>query len=144
MSVEANVAATRRLFEDVWSQGNLDAVDEIFAADYLDHVVQGPEPRVVQGPEAFKQVVATFRTAFPDLHYTIDDLIATGDKVVTRFAARGTHRGAFMGLAPTGKSIAYTGIDIGRFENGRLAEAWASYDALGLLQQLGLANPPTP
>lgn len=130
-------ALVRRLFEALFNEGRLEVADELFAPDYLDHVVKGPEPVVVRGPAAFKQVVTMFRAAFPDLHYTIEDQIEEDGKVVTRFTARGTHLGPFQGIAPTGRQVIYTGIDISRVANGRIIEAWVSYDALGLLQQLG-------
>ncbi|MGH2349405.1 MAG: ester cyclase, partial [bacterium] len=91
-------ALVRRIFQDLFSEGRLDVADGIFAPDYLDHVVRGPEPVIVRGAEAFKQAVTMFRTAFPNLRYTVDDQIEEDGKVVTRFTARGTHRGPFLGL----------------------------------------------
>jgi steroid delta-isomerase-like uncharacterized protein len=137
VSSRADKALVRRLFRALFNEGRLEAADEVFAPDYIDHVVRGPEPVVVRGPAAFKQVVTMFRTAFPDLTYTIEDQIEEDGKVVTRSTASGTHRGPFLGIAPTGRQVVYTGIDISRVDGGRIVEAWVSYDALGLLQQLG-------
>jgi steroid delta-isomerase-like uncharacterized protein len=89
-----------------------------------------------------KGAVQLFRTAFPDLHFTIEDEIAEGDTVVSRWTARGTHRGEFMGTPPTGRTIAVTGMDILHFVDGRIRENWAAFDALGLLQQLGAIPAP--
>jgi steroid delta-isomerase-like uncharacterized protein len=92
--------------------------------------------RIVDG-DAHKALVMTFRTAFPDWVETVDEVIAEGDKVVIRVTGRGTHEGEFQGIPPTGRQVIATGVGIGRIENGRIAEAWAAYDALGLMQQLG-------
>jgi len=135
--VDADKALVRRIFEDLFNGGRLDVADEIFAPDYLDHVVKGPEPVIVRGPAAFKQAVTMFRTAFPDLRYAVEDQIEEDGKVVTRFTAHGTHLGPLWGIQPTGRQVVYTGIDISRVEGGRIVEAWVSYDSLGLLQQLG-------
>jgi predicted ester cyclase len=137
--VEANKAIGRRVLLEIWSEGAMDVVDELYADDYIDHVSQGPEPQQVRGPSGLKAAVDLFRTAFPDLQYAIDDQIAEGDLVVTRFSARGTHEGPFLGADPTGRAIAYTGIDINRVVDGFIVESWVQYDALGLLQQVGLA-----
>jgi predicted ester cyclase len=138
----ANIALVRRIFIDLFSEGKLNEVDEIFDPDYLDHVVQGPELSVVRGPAAFKAAVSMFRTAFPDLRYTIEDIMASGDKVVTRFTGRGTHLGPFLGVAPTGRAVNYMGIDISRVTNGKVVEGWISYDALGLMRELGIVSQP--
>lgn len=116
--------------------------DEILSPDYVDHVVEGPKAQTVRGPYALKRAAAMFRDAFPDLHYTVEDVVAEGDKVVARFTARGTHRGEFLGIAPTGKRIVYTGFDMSRVSGGRIVEAWAGYDALGLMRQLGAVPAP--
>jgi predicted ester cyclase len=82
-----------------------------------------------------------FRAAFPDLAYVAEEGLAEGDLVATRFSATGTHRGTFLGVAPTGRRVAYSGIDINRVQGGRIVESWVHYDALGLLQQLGIVEP---
>jgi predicted ester cyclase len=137
-TLEANKLIGHRVLLDIWSRGRLELADELYAPDYVDHVARGPEPQQVQGPAGLKAAVTLFRTAFPDLQYSIDDDMAERDIVMTRFSARGTHLGPFLGAAPTGKSISYTGIDVNRVVAGRIVESWVQYDALGLLQQLGL------
>ena len=124
MSAETNKAIIRRLWEEVWNQGNLSVCDEIFDAAYE------------------KGFAPVLRAAFPDLHFTIEDMIAEDDKVVTRHTMTGTHQGEFMGIAPTGRPIEFTVIDILRLDQGKIVEHWAVQDRLALMQQLGLL--PTP
>jgi steroid delta-isomerase-like uncharacterized protein len=123
-----------RYFEEVWNQGNLAAIDEFVSSDFIGH-----HPRAdTKGPEAEKEYVAMLREAFPDIHIRIDDQIAEGDKVVTRWTARATHTGAFQGIPATGKQGAVTGITIDRIANGKFVEGWAIFDELGLMQQIGV------
>lgn len=136
MSIDKNKALVRRVFEEMWHKGNLDFAEEVFTSDYIQHGMGGPEE--IHGPEGYKQNVATIRSAFPDFHVEIKDQIAEGDRVVTRYATSGTHRGEFMGVAPTGKRIETTAVGIDRFSGGKIVESWEQYDALGMLQQLGL------
>ena len=138
MSAEENKAITRRIFE-VFNTGNLALADEVIAADSVDH--QAP-PGVEPGLAGFKQVVTMFRAAFPDIQMTIEEIMAEGDKVVTRSTMRGTHQGEFMGIPPTGKQFTATAIDIVRFTGGKAVEHWGNSDDLGMLQQLGVI--PTP
>jgi len=137
MSTEENKAVLRRLYEEVWSQGNLATVDELLAVDYVLH----DPAHLVRGPEGFKAYVSAFRAAFPDLHAKVEDQIAEGDMAAMRFTARGTHKGEFQGIPPTGKQITLSGINIQRFVDGKIAENWVSLDALGMLQQLGVIPP---
>lgn len=132
MSAEQNKMSIRRWVEVAWNSGNLAIADEVYSSDYLLHDPAGP----IHGTEALKQFVATFQTAYPDIHATIEDMIAEGDKVVWRYTVRGTHEGEFMGIAPTGKSITLTGILISRFADDKVVEDWNNYDALGMMQQL--------
>jgi len=104
MSTEENKAIIRRLITEVWDQGNIVVLDEIAAADYVDHTPTEDVP----GPERFKQLVQVFRTAFPDFRITIEDMIAEKDKVVARWIVRGTHKGDLMGIAPTGEHVTVT------------------------------------
>ncbi len=139
MSAEEHKAIVRRVIEEGWNQGNLAVFDEANAPEYVDHAAipgQGP------GAEGYKQAVQMTRAAFPDLHLTIDDMIAEGDQVVTRWTARGTHQGALLGIPPTGKPVTITGIDILRIANGKVVERWAEDNGLALMQQLGVV--PTP
>ncbi len=134
MSLETNKALMRRFYEEFWCRGNADAVDEFVAPSYVDHQLPEGWP---QGREGLKQLVCEWRTGFPDMSETIDDLIAEGDRVVGRFVLTGTHEGPFRGIAPTGVKVRVTGIDIVRIADGRICEWWYSEDTLGLLQQLG-------
>jgi len=95
------------------------------------------------GMEGFKHFVTTFRAAFPDLIFTIEDMIAERDKVVARVSLRGTHKGDFMGVPATGRSVEMDSIDIMRFADGKLVEHWGQGDVVGLMQQLGAVVPPT-
>lgn len=131
-----NQALVRRYIEEVVNKGNLTAVDELIAPDYVSHAVGTPE---VKGREGLKQRVTLLRTAFPDVHVTVDDMIAAGDKVATRTTFHGTHKGEYLGIAPTGKAITATGIGITHIANGKIQEVWLAGD---LLQQLG-AGPMT-
>ena len=134
MSTEQNKALARRMIEEVWNQGNLALLDEIVAANYVGH---NPS-MTVQGPEGIKQFILMYRSAFPDLHFTIEDMIAEGDRVVTRWSSSGTHRGPLSGIPPTGKHVTGTGIAISRFVDAKFAEGWTEFDLLGVLQQLGV------
>ena len=138
MSTEENRAITRRVTEEGWNQGNTAHFDEFFTADFIGHDPFGP----VHGPEGFKQFYATYRSAFPDTHLTIEDQIAEGDMVVSRLTATGTHQGELRGIPPSGKRVTITGTTILRYASGKVAEAWYEYDALGMLQQIGAI--PTP
>jgi steroid delta-isomerase-like uncharacterized protein len=135
MAAEELKAIARRYIEEVWNNGNLVLIDELFTPDYINH---SPNVGQMAGPEGLKQLIATFRRAAPDLHLTINDMIAEGDRVVTRWTAQGTHQGELMGVPPTGKQIAVTAIVIDRIVDGRIVEHWAGRDDLGLFQQLGL------
>jgi len=138
MSVEENKADTRRAIKGFWNQGNMALLDEFWAPNYVNHDPTNPEVRDLEG---FKQWVIAARTAFPDLNVTIDDLIAEGDKVVTRWTFRGTQKGEFGKIPATGKQVTFMGITISRFVDGKTVESWWSDDDLGLLQQLGVIPP---
>jgi len=135
MSEEENKAIVRRQEEEVFTQGNLDAADEIYAPNYVGHDPSNPED--IRGIEAAKQAAADYRKAFPDLQVTIEDLIAEGEKVAARVRFRGAHQGELEGIAPTGKRVESTGIIISRIEGGKIVEDWANFDDLGLMEQLG-------
>ena len=140
MSVETNTALFRRFMEEVANRGNLAAVDEVMAPDFTEHEVL--PPGTPPGREGVKQVFAMLRAGLPDLQVTIDDAIATGDKVVCRETWRGTHRGELLGAAPTGKRVEFGAIDIVRVADGKLVEHWGQSDWLGLLQQVGALPAP--
>jgi steroid delta-isomerase-like uncharacterized protein len=139
MSTEDNKAHVRQYLEEAWNKGNVGIIDELMTSDYARYM-SGPTQSLNRDGQ--KQRITTFRKAFPDLHLTIDDLIAEGDQVVFRITLRGTHQGAFMGISPTGKPVTVTAIDIARFVNGKIVEHWGQMDALGLMQQLGVIPAP--
>ena len=141
MSTEANKAIIRRLFEEAFDQGNLAVVDEIVAPD---QVSSGPGalPGMPTGPEGNKMLIMTYRNAFPDLHFTVDEQIAEGDTVVTRWTAHGTHNGELAGLPATGKQATVVGLGVDRVLNGKIVESWGLFDQFGMLQQLGVIPAP--
>jgi steroid delta-isomerase-like uncharacterized protein len=140
MSPEDNKAIVRRFFEEVLNEKRLDRADELVAPDYLDHAAlpgQGP------GLEGAKQQRwAMYFAAIPDLHSTIDDLVAEEDKVVVRYTGEGTQQGELLGIPPTGKRFRFSGICIIRLAEGKIAENWEEDDVLGLMQQLGVLPAP--
>jgi predicted ester cyclase len=142
MSAGAHATAVHTWAEDLWNEGKLEVADEIAAPDYA-FLLPGflSEQR---GPAGLKGAVQLFRGPSPDLHFTIEDEIAEGDTVVSRWTARGTHSGEFMGIAPMGKRVTVCSIDILRFVDGKIRENWAEFDALGLLRQLGAVAAPVP
>jgi steroid delta-isomerase-like uncharacterized protein len=129
----------RRWFEEVVSGGELALADELLADDYMLHFpgMPGPVDR-----EEHKGLVTMFRTAFPDWTERVEDVITDGDRVAIRVTGRGTHRGDFQGISATGRVVTASGIGIARIADGKIAEAWAAYDALGLVQQLGALPAP--
>lgn len=136
MSAEANKAISRRFFEELWNDNNPAIADEIVAPDFVPH--DPSNPWLKPGPAGTKELVSTYRTAFPDSHFTIEDQIAEGDRVVTRWTAHGTNNGELQGMPATGKRVTVTGITIDRIANGKLAESWVNWDTVGMLRQLGL------
>src|SRR5919199_977567 len=137
---ERNKALVRRAIEEVWNRGNFAVVGELIASDFVAHM--SLPIGEIHGPEGVKRYFATLREAFPDLHFTIEDQIAEGDRAVTRWTARGTHTGEFRGVPPTGKQVRVTGININRVADGKVVEGWLHLDELGLLQQLGVQPRP--
>ena len=127
-----NKALVRRFVEEVVNQGNTTALADLVAADHVRHAPDGD----LYGPEGVRIDLAEYRSGFPDLSVTVEDLVAEGDRVVSRFVLRGTHAGPFPGMAATGRAVAVVGIAVDRLANGRLAEGWVSFDGLGLLRQL--------
>jgi predicted SnoaL-like aldol condensation-catalyzing enzyme len=133
---EANKNAVRRLVEEVWNKGNLPVADQLFAPIYNHHDTSSPD--LGRGPESEKLRATLYRTAFPDIRLTIEDLIAEGETVTARWSCRGTHKGDLSGIAPTGKSFTITGTSTVRFASGKMVEGWINWDALGMMQQLGV------
>jgi steroid delta-isomerase-like uncharacterized protein len=135
---EQNKKIAYRAFDEVQSQGKLDLVDELVVSDYIGHTPLGD----IYGPEGAKQFFATLREAFPNLQITVEDQIAEGDKVATRWTARGTHEGQFQTVPATGRQIAMTGMTIFRIANARIVEGWTNADILGMLVQIGAIPSP--
>lgn len=138
MAQDINIAAQERFAEGV-NTGNFDVFDEVVAPDVVDH---DPAPEQGPGPEGFKEMFRTMRSAFPDLEVTPEHMTATDDDVALAYTITGTHEGEFLGLAPTGRKVTARGVQIGRFEDGRLVERWGSSDQLAILQQLGAEPQP--
>jgi steroid delta-isomerase-like uncharacterized protein len=133
---EHNKDVVRRLMEEIWNKGNLSIVDEFFTPNYEHH--DSSTPDFGRGPECEKKLATFYRNAFPDLRLTIEDIIAEGDTVMARWSCRGTHKGDLRGIAPTGKQINISGVTVARLANGKLAESYVNWDALGMMQQLGV------
>ena len=133
---DGNKNVVRRLFEEVWNKGNLQVTDELFTPNYAHH--DSSTPDLGRGPESEKKRATLYRTAFPDLRLTVEDIIAEGETVMARWSCRGTHKGDLSGIAPTGKQFTISGVSIARLANGKLAEGWVNWDAQGLMQQLGI------
>jgi steroid delta-isomerase-like uncharacterized protein len=129
----------RLLFEEPW-KGNMDVVDEYIAPRFVGHDPAEPEP--IRGPQGFKAQIEKYLAAFPDARFTIDDQFAEGDRVATRWTARGTHQGELAGISPTGKEVTVTGLTFSRFEGGKIVEDWLIWDTLGMLVQLGAVPAP--
>jgi steroid delta-isomerase-like uncharacterized protein len=132
--------ASRRLLEESFNTGSFALIDQHVAPEALNHDPALPaQMRDLRGPDALKRVVTMYRSAFPDLRMIVDDVIASGDRVVLRWHSEGTHRGELAGLAPTGVHASATGISIDRWQDGKIVEAWAEWDNMGLARQLGAA-----
>jgi steroid delta-isomerase-like uncharacterized protein len=128
-----------RIYEEVFNTGTLDQVDTLISAEYIDHNPIGQSGE--SGIEGFKQTVRGLRFAFPDLQFTIEEILATGDKVVIRTTMQGTHKNSFLGVDPTNKQVTVTGIDIFRIADGVIVERWGTLDGLTLLQQMEVLIP---
>lgn len=131
MQADEMKALAHRFIEEVWNQGALEVVEELYAPDCL---LNGRP----MGAEGIKKFVSMFRAAFPDLHLTIEEQIVDGDRYVMRTRSQGTNQGSFMGIPPSGKVIDIGAISISRFENGKIVEEWEYNDGLGMYRQLGL------
>ncbi len=136
MSDEAhNREVTRRFSAEVWGEGNAALADQLIAPDLVEHT---PFPASTPGLERHKQVLAMFRSTFPDLKVIVDDVVAEGDLTYLSWHGDGTQTGEMMGIPATGKSVHVTGMDILKFENGKIKERWAEIGAFSLMQQLGV------
>jgi predicted ester cyclase len=139
---EANKAMVRRLIEEVQNRHNLAGIDTFFTPNFINHLEAPDLSAELTATERAKVAFSQLFTAFPDLHVTIEDQVAEGDKVVTHKIFHGTHQGTFMGVAPTGRQIAFAVIDILRLDTGKVVEHWAVQDRLALMQQLGILPAP--
>ena len=132
---DVNKALVRRIY-DAFNTGNLEILDAVLGVNIIDH---NPFPGQPQGIAGVKQLIMILRSAFPDFHITVEDMVAEGDKVVARVVTQGTHQGEFMGIPATGKEVTQTGIEILRIAGGKVVERWGEFDNLGMMQQLGVA-----
>jgi steroid delta-isomerase-like uncharacterized protein len=138
---ERNKAVARGVFE-AWERGDLDALDELVATDAVDHDPYNPHRD--EGLDGLKKLIEMYRQAFPDVSFTIEEQVAEGDLVATRWSASGTHQGELMGAPATGRSTNITGIAIDRIRDGKVVESWGNWDTMGMFQQLGMAGEPQP
>jgi len=139
MSEKENEGVFHRLIDEGFNKGNLAAIDELFAPNFVEHQ-DGIMPPNIEG---LKGAIVSLRTPFPDLKLTIEEIVASGSKTWARITGRGTHQAPFLGRPPTGKSFVITVIDICRFENGKIVEHWGVADKLSLMGQLGLLPRPS-
>ena len=138
MSIEENKALLRSVLEEVLNQGKINLIDNIYDENIVAHAF----PDEIRGRDGVRKMFTAYRNAFPDIHFTIEELVAEGDIAVARWTARGTHQGDLMGISPTGKKITMTGITMIRVKGGKIVEGWTNRDALGLMQQLGAVPMP--
>ncbi|HUS17657.1 MAG TPA: ester cyclase [Chloroflexia bacterium] len=138
---EANGTLVRRFYELAWAKADFGLLDEMLVADYMHHDPALP-PEWQRGRESYKQITGAFTSAFPDLSVVVEDLVAQGDRVAARWTWEGTQQGAFQGIPATGKHVTGPGLSIHRIVEGQIAETWISFDALGLMQQLGVIPVP--
>ena len=138
MTSEALKELERRFFDEMLNRGNLAVADDLFSSDSADHA---GFPGQAPGRDGFKQAVVAMHKAFPDIHYTINDMVAEGERIATRWTLRGTHLGEFFGIAATGNAVSVEGIHILRFVEGQIVECWEVWDQLSMLRQLGTVPP---
>ena len=138
-TAEANKAQFRRMYEEGLNQGILAVADEVIDPDCLDHEAH---PGGDRGPESMRALITMLRTAFPDLHFAIEHLVAEGDTVAGRLTMSGTHEGPLMGMPPTGRSVRQNNMHFVRFRDGKAIEHWGVRDDLGMMQQLGVIPAP--
>jgi predicted ester cyclase len=139
VSTEENKALVRRFVDEVQSKGNTDLIDEICSPGFVNH---SAPPGLPADREGIKILTTMFKGAFPDSYFTVEDMIAEGDKVVTRKMFHGTHEGEFMGIPPSGRPVNVSLIDVVRISDGRVVEHWSVGDNLGMMQQLGVIPQP--
>ena len=140
MATEENKALISRFVEELFNQGNISLANELLAPDFVER--EQIPPGVPDGREGVKSLTSMLRSAFPDFKATIEDMVAEGDKVVVRMIWSGTHKGEFMGIPASGKSVSIGVIDIIRVNKGKLVEHWGQMDSMGMMQQLGVMPAP--
>jgi steroid delta-isomerase-like uncharacterized protein len=138
MSAE-NKALVRRFFDEVCNKRQLGLADQFFATNHAYH--DPSSPWIGPGPQGMKELVGVYQSAFPDSHWQVEDMVDSGDTVVTRWTGRGTHSAELLGIAPTGRQVKVAGVWIHRFSGHQIAESWNVWDTLGMLQQLGAVPP---
>ena len=136
-----NKEVIQAFIEEVVNQQRLDRADDLVKEDFIE---LDPFPGQQQGREGLKAILRMFGSAFPDMHWVVKEMVTEGEKVVTRFIWTGTHRGTFLGIPATGKSVEVKGVVIDRLENGKMADSRILMDTMGLMQQLGVIPPPPP
>ncbi len=136
---EQNVSAARRLMEESWNKRDFKLTEQLVTQNCRN--IDPATPDLGTGPEAYNKLITLYTSAFPDLHFTLDEVIDAGDRVVVRWTASGTHKGELRGIAPTGKKFSLPGISIHSFSNGKVSELRVIWDALGMMQQLGVLAP---
>ena len=134
----SNDAVVRRVFDEAWNQKKINIIDETHASGYAFHDPASPG---IDSPEAYKGFLNTYHNGFPDTHFTVEEVICSGENVVVRFSITSTHTGELRGIPPSNKKIAITGISVFRMANGKIAEEWCNWDTLGMLQQIGVIPP---
>lgn len=139
MQAEENKIVVRRFYEELWNERKVEIAEEIIAADCLTHQLRAgvDDAGTPRTPELIKEHVAVWLAGFPDLHFTVEQLIAEGDRVVSYSRMRGTHTGVWHGLAPTGREVSLPMVVIQRIAGGKIAEDWVLVESLGFYQQLG-------
>lgn len=139
MPEQENIVIIQRFIEEVINQGRLDAANELVEENFVE---LDPLPGQRQGREGLKEIIGMLRAAFPDMHWVIQETVAAGDKVVTRFTWTGTHRGNFLGIPATGRSVSVSGVVIDRLQAGKMADSRILMDTFALMQQLGVIPAP--
>ena len=134
MSESGNRAVVQRFLEEVINEGRLEQADEIVAEDFVE---LDPLPGQRQGREGLKEVIGMLRAAFPDMHWVVEEMIAEGEQVVTRFTWTGTQQGTFMGIPATGRNVVVKGVVIDRIVGGMMTDSRILMDTMGMMQQLG-------
>jgi len=132
-SVEQNIAAVSRIWDEIWNLGALDVCEEVLATDYIGHLPL----MTVRGPAEFRDMVKVYRGAYPDVNLTVEDIFAVGDRIAVRWVSRGTHLGPMMGIPPSNQKIEVMGISLFRMENGKVAEEWEGFDTFSMMQKIG-------